>query len=141
MSQRPNALNGMRHIAFSVPNLEEVERFYVELLGMKVLHRPHTDLVYLTLGNDNLSLSRANANDLAEGPQRMDHFGFICDRPEDVDAWCDYLGANGVEILSRPHDHKNDPGVRSFYCLDPAGNPVQPLYHPAVSGQRFEQNA
>nr|WP_308425619.1 VOC family protein [Marinobacterium nitratireducens] len=128
----------MRHIAFAVPNLEQVERFYVELLGMAVLHRPHADLVYLTLGNDNLSLSRSGDGEDPSGAQRMDHFGFICDRPEDVDAWCEYLEAQGVPILSRPHDHSNDPGVRSFYCLDPAGNAVQPLYHPAVSGQRFE---
>jgi len=140
MSPRPNALNGMRHIAFSVPNLEDVEHFYVELMGMEVLHRPHANLVYLTLGNDNLSLSRSGTDEAATGPQLMDHFGFICDRPEDVDAWCAYLEAQGVEIVSQPHDHKNDPGVRSFYCLDPAGNSVQPLYHPAVSGQRFSKN-
>jgi len=137
MSTRPNALNGMRHIAFTVPNLEEVERFYVDLLGMQVLHRPHRDLVYLTLGNDNLSLGRAKAEDRASGPQRLDHFGFICDEPADVDAWAAYLAEQGVEILSSPHDHSNDPGVRSFYCLDPAGNTVQPIYHPAVSGQRL----
>lgn len=137
MSTRPNALNGMRHIAFTVPNLEAVERFYVDLLGMQVLHRPHRNLVYLTLGNDNLSLSRAKAEDRASGPQRLDHFGFICDEPADVDAWAAYLAEQGVEILSRPHDHSNDPGVRSFYCLDPAGNTVQPIYHPAVSGQRL----
>jgi catechol 2,3-dioxygenase-like lactoylglutathione lyase family enzyme len=137
MSPRPNALNGMRHIAFTVENLEEVERFYVELLGMQVLHRPHANLVYLTLGNDNLSLSRGSATDSPRGPQRLDHFGFICDEPGDVDAWADYLARQGVEILARPHDHSNDPGVRSFYCLDPAGNTVQPIYHPAVSGQRL----
>ncbi|EPQ5284217.1 VOC family protein, partial [Pseudomonas aeruginosa] len=28
-------------------------------------------------------------------------------------------------------------GARSFHLLDPAGNKVQPLYHPAVSGQRL----
>ena len=136
MSQRPNPLNGMRHIALEVPNLEECERFYVDLLGMTVLRRAHADLVYLTLGNDNLSLGRApRGATKISGGTGMDHFGFICDRPEDVDAWHAYLQAEGVEMKSQPHDHGD--GGRSFYCLDPAGNSVQPLYHPSVSGQTF----
>lgn len=136
MTQKPPPLNGMRHIAFKVANLEECERFYVDLLGMEVLYRPHDDLVYFTLGNDNLSLGRSREGE-PTGPQRLDHFGFICDRKEDVDAWYDYLSAKGVKTLTTPHDHTD--GGRSFYCLDPAGNEVQPLYHPAVSGQRFSE--
>lgn len=135
MSQRPNALNGMRHIALEVPNLEECERFYVDLLGMKVLRRAHENLVYLTFGNDNLSLARSPDGALPEGQQALDHFGFICDRREDVDAWHVYLSAQGVTVKSQPHDHGD--GGRSFYCLDPAGNSVQPLYHPSISGQTF----
>lgn len=102
MSIRPNTLNGMRHMDFTVENLDAVERPYVELLGMQVLHRPHRNLVYLTLGNDNLSLSRGSANDTVQGPQRLDHFGFICDEPGDVDAWADYLARQGVDIIARP---------------------------------------
>lgn len=132
--KRPAPLNGMRHIALQAQDLEASERFYVELLGMDVLRRAHDDLVYLTLGNDNLSLSRAKSP-VGEVPQRLDHFGFVVDIPEDVDAWHDYLKAQGVEITSAPHDHPD--GARSFYCLDPDGNSVQPLYHPGVSGQRF----
>lgn len=55
---RPCRLNGLRHIALLVPNLEECERFYVDVLGMEVLNRANEDLVYLTCGNDNLSLGR-----------------------------------------------------------------------------------
>lgn len=60
MSKRPGRLNGLRHLALLVPNLEECERFYVDVLGMEVLHRANEDLVYLTCGNDNLSLGRAH---------------------------------------------------------------------------------
>lgn len=132
--KRPAPLNGMRHIALQTQDLEACERFYVELLGMEVLRRAHDDLVYLTLGNDNLSLSRATSP-TGEAPQRLDHFGFVVDTPEDVDAWYDYLKAQGVEVTGTPHDHPD--GARSFYCLDPDGNSVQPLYHPCVSGQRL----
>ncbi len=136
MKQRPNQLNGLRHLALLVPNLEECEHFYVELLGMQVLRRAHEDLVYLTLGNDNLSLSRLKSNqDSPSGTQMMDHLGFIVDTKEELDQWYDYLVEQGVTMKSRPHDHFD--GARSFYCLDPAGNSIQPLYHPAVSGQLF----
>lgn len=132
--QRPAPLNGMRHIALQVQDLEACEHFYVEILGMRVLRRAHEDLVYLTLGNDNFSLSRAKA-DTGGDPQRLDHFGFVVDTPEDVDAWNDYLLTRGVEVVRGPHDHGD--GGRSLYCRDPDGNAVQPLYHPSVSGQRL----
>jgi len=136
MSNRPAALNGLRHIALVVPNFEECERFYVEILGMTVLRRAHDDLVNLTCGNDNLSLGRAKGDAVpAAAGGTLDHFGFIVDTKEELDAWHDYLAEQGVTITRGPHDHKD--GARSFYCLDPAGNVVQPLYHPSVSGQRF----
>ncbi|MFC6978543.1 VOC family protein [Microbulbifer taiwanensis] len=125
----------MRHIAFRVPNLEECERFYVELLGMQVLSRPHGDLVYLTLGNDNLSLARAADGDSAGDGGNLDHFGIVVDSREELDQWYAYLKAADVPMRGTPHDHSD--GARSFYCLDPAGNTLQPLYHPAISGQRF----
>ncbi|WP_413615605.1 VOC family protein [Halomonas cupida] len=131
---RPAPLNGMRHIALQVQDLEACERFYVDLLGMQVLRRAHDDLVYLTLGNDNFSLSRAR-QDTGDDPQRLDHFGFVVDQREDVDAWHTWLAESGVTISREPHDHAD--GGRSFYCLDPDGNSVQPLYHPSVSGQRL----
>jgi len=135
MTHRPGTPNGLRHLALLVPNLEECERFYVELMGMTVLHRANPDLVYLTCGNDNLSLGRLHGGGEPAAPQRMDHFGFIVDRRDDVDAWHAYLRSRGVTIVQEPFDHRD--GARSFYFLDPAGNEVQPLYHPAVSGQRF----
>ncbi|MCO3193251.1 VOC family protein, partial [Pseudomonas aeruginosa] len=110
-------LNGLRHLALLVPNLEECERFYVDVLGMEVLNRANEDLVYLTCGNDNLSLGRAHA--ASNGLQTMDHYGFVVDSVEELEAWYRYLKALGVTLL------------------DPAGNKVQPLYHPAVSGQRL----
>ncbi|ATJ83917.1 VOC family protein [Halomonas beimenensis] len=132
--QRPAPFNGMRHIALQVQDLEACEHFYVDILGMSVLRRAHDDLVYLTLGNDNFSLARAKA-DTGGDPQRLDHFGFVVDEREDVDAWHEYLLARGVEVVRGPHDHGD--GGRSLYCKDPDGNTVQPLYHPSVSGQRL----
>ena len=35
MSARPAPFNGIRHVAFVVPNLEECEKFYTEVMGME----------------------------------------------------------------------------------------------------------
>lgn len=133
MLKRPSKLNGLRHIALEVPNLEACEHFYVEVLGMQVLHRANPDLVYLTCGNDNLSLGRAHA--ASSGVQAVDHYGFVVDSIEELQAWYEYLQEQGVTLLDRPFNHGD--GARSFHLLDPAGNKVQPIYHPAISGQRF----
>ncbi|AYC32121.1 VOC family protein [Pseudomonas cavernae] len=135
MPNRPGRLNGLRHLALLVPNLEACERFYVDVLGMQVLNRANEDLVYLTCGNDNLSLGRAYAE--SSGVQAVDHYGFVVDSREELQAWYDYLQARGVTLLDRPFAHGD--GAWSFHLLDPAGNKIQPLYHPALSGQRFSQ--
>ena len=123
MLERPGRLNGLRHLALLVPNLEACERFYVDILGMQVLHRANEDLVYLTCGNDNLSLGRAFVP--SSGEQAVDHYGFIVDSIDELHAW----------YHDRPFAHGD--GAHSFHLLDPAGNKVQPIYHPAVSGQSF----
>ncbi|TLK75678.1 VOC family protein, partial [Pseudomonas aeruginosa] len=43
---RPSRLNRLRHHALLVPNLEECERFYVDVLGMEVLNRANEPLGY-----------------------------------------------------------------------------------------------
>jgi catechol 2,3-dioxygenase-like lactoylglutathione lyase family enzyme len=134
MIERPRPLNGLRHLALVVPNLEECERFYVDVLGMQILRRASENLVYLTCGNDNLSLGRLHEGDRA-GTQYLDHFGFVVDSKDELEQWYHYLKSRNAELLDEPHDHSD--GARSFHCKDPAGNVVQPLYHPAISGQRF----
>ncbi|OIN12781.1 VOC family protein [Oceanisphaera psychrotolerans] len=133
--ERPGRLNGMRHIAFTMPNLEECEHFYTEIMGMELLRRAHKDLVYLTCGNDNLSLGRSDLP--ASGVQSMDHFGFIVDSKAELELWFQYLQSKAVTMLDQPHDHGD--GARSFHITDPAGNVIQPIYHPEISGQRFSK--
>ena len=133
MAVRPSRLNGLRHLAILVPNLEACERFYVDILGMEVLHRANEDLVYLTCGNDNLSLGRAFVP--SSGEQAVDHYGFVVDSIDELHAWHAYLKECGVTLLDTPFAHGD--GTWSFHLLDPAGNKVQSIYHPAISGQRF----
>lgn len=127
--KRPKPTIGLHHVALCVKELESCERFYVQLLGMRVEWRPDEDNVYLTSGHDNLALHRTAL--VTEGPQRLDHIGYILGSPEDVDTWCEYLRAHDVHIKKEPKTHRD--GARSFYCQDPDGNVVQMIYHPPLS--------
>lgn len=128
---RPAATLGMRHVALFVENLEACEQFYVALLGMKVEWRPDADNLYLTSSHDNLALHRLPEGVAPQGPQRLDHIGFMLAKPGDVDAWHAFLLGHGVKIKTEPRTHRD--GARSFYCLDPAGVTVQMIYHPPLA--------
>jgi catechol 2,3-dioxygenase-like lactoylglutathione lyase family enzyme len=125
----PPATAGLRHVALNVHDLQTCEQFYVELLGMAVEWRPDEDNVYLSSGNDNLALHRCAQK--PSGQQCLDHLGFILKTPQDVDAWYEFLLANGVKAKSKPRTHRD--GARSFYCFDPEGVLVQLIYHPPIA--------
>lgn len=127
--RRPETLGRLWHVALQVRELEACERFYTELLGMRVEWRPDADNVYLTSGHDNLALHRAA--DIGAAAQRLDHIGFVLATPAAVDAWHAFLVAQGVSILKPPKTHRD--GARSFYCTDPAGNVIQLIYHPPLA--------
>jgi catechol 2,3-dioxygenase-like lactoylglutathione lyase family enzyme len=124
----PPAHTGMRHVALNCHALEASLAFYTEIMGMTVEWNPDPDNYYLTSGNDNLALHRATA---ADGPQRLDHIGFILDRMDDVDAWHEHLLRHGVRIAQAPKTHRD--GARSLYCFDPDGTMVQIIYHPPLA--------
>jgi catechol 2,3-dioxygenase-like lactoylglutathione lyase family enzyme len=128
----PGGMLGMRHVALFAQDLEACLYFYVELLGMQVEWQPDADNYYLTSGSDNLALHRTTTQPAQSG-QRLDHIGFIIKTPTDVDSWHSHLAAHSVKILQPPKTHRD--GARSFYCADPAGNMVQFIYHPPISGQ------
>lgn len=118
----------LRHVALRVRDLEAVERFYVDVLGMTVEWRPDSDNVYLTSGADNLALHRVD--EVAE-KGALDHIGFVVRRPEDVDAWAERLRAAGFPPAAGPKTHRD--GARSLYVRDPAGHVVQIIFHPPIS--------
>ena len=128
---RPPKPMGLHHVALRVVDLAACERFYVELMGMSVEWRPDPDNVYLTGGADNLALHREDVVSGSGQGGALDHVGFVLPRIEDVDLWHRYLAAHAVPILAPPRTHRD--GARSFYCLDPAGNRVQVIYHPPLA--------
>jgi catechol 2,3-dioxygenase-like lactoylglutathione lyase family enzyme len=127
--KRPGPTAGLHHVALFVEDLAAAEHFYVDLLGMQVEWRPDAENVYLSSGSDNLALHRFKAD--YSGPQRLDHIGFILNQAAEVDEWFAFLSANGVAMKTNPRSHRD--GARSFYCLDPAGNTVQMIFHPPLA--------
>jgi catechol 2,3-dioxygenase-like lactoylglutathione lyase family enzyme len=122
---------GLRHVALNVQDMVASERFYVDLLGMRVEWRPDEDNLYLTSGPDNLALHKAPVGARDEATQRLDHIGFFLATPEDVDRWYAFLLDQGVRLRNTPRTHRD--GARSFYCYDPDGVVVQVIYHPPVA--------
>ncbi|HSW71268.1 MAG TPA: VOC family protein [Gammaproteobacteria bacterium] len=130
VSHKPPGTLGLRHLALQVKNLEACEHFYTKLLGMQLVWRPDSDNIYLSSGTDNLALHRAALNFEPSRHQHLDHLGFFVKEKTEVDAWHDYLSAEGVTIQAKPKDHRD--GTRSFYCVDPDGNVVQLIWIPEM---------
>jgi catechol 2,3-dioxygenase-like lactoylglutathione lyase family enzyme len=127
---------GLRHLALNVRHLDEMKRFYVDLLGFSVEWEPDADNVYLSSGIDNFALHRAprsapSVHAEAVLESSLDHFGVIVRQPDDVDRWAEFLESRGVTIDAAPRTHRD--GARSCYFRDPDGNRVQVIHHPPIS--------
>jgi len=107
-----------------------MERFYCDVLGYAVEWRPSASELYLTHGQDNLALHARPAGSPAGAESRLDHVGLLMSRAEDVDAWAEYLTAQGYKLDTQPRTHRD--GARSFYARDPEGNRLQFLHHPPI---------
>ena len=123
---------GLCHIALNVQDVARSINFYQNILGMKLEWQPDPDNAYLTSGEDNLALHRANAvANIQESAQRLDHFGFVVGRPENVDEWAERIRLHGIPLEKEPKTHRD--GARSFYFRDPDQNLIQIIYHPPIS--------
>ena len=125
----PPKSKGIRHIALFVRDLPAVESFYRDVLGYVAEWRPSDSEVYLTSGSDNLALHATALPSTSE--TRLDHFGLLMPRAEDVDAWAAHLEAHGIPLDTKPRTHRD--GARSFYARDPEGNRIQFIWHPPIA--------
>jgi catechol 2,3-dioxygenase-like lactoylglutathione lyase family enzyme len=125
---------GLRHLALNVADVAVSIEFYSSLFGMQVVWQPDPENAYLSSGCDNLALHKAPASIEGHG-QRLDHVGFIVEKPDDVDRAMEVLTVRDILILKPPRTHRD--GSRSLYCADPDGNIVQILYEPTLSKQRL----
>lgn len=144
----PPPTKGIRHVALFVRDMGPMERFYRDVLGYVEEWRPSERELYLTRGSDNLALHAVPgvAGGAGEGPRadsetagpgadpresRLDHIGLVMSKPDDVDAWAQWLEDRGVHLDTRPRQHRD--GARSFYARDPEGNRIQFIWHPPIA--------
>lgn len=125
----PPPTKGIRHLALFVRDMGTMERFYRDVLGYVEEWRPSERELYMTRGSDNLALHAAEVDEVRES--RLDHFGLVMSKPEDVDAWAEWLDGHGVHLDTRPRQHRD--GARSFYARDPEGNRIQFIWHPPIA--------
>ena len=125
---------GLRHVALNARHLDEMRKFYIDVLGFEVEWEPDADNLYLSSGADNLALHRASdagAARLSPGKGALDHIGLIVRSAADVDGWAAFLQENGIVLDAEPRTHRD--GARSCYFRDPDGNTVQIIHHPPIS--------
>jgi catechol-2,3-dioxygenase len=118
-----------------VRDIGKAKAFYLHVFGMKVVWEPDPQNCYLSTGADNLALHEITAtDDAARSPSHadpLDHFGFIAETPQIVDAWAAWAAQNSVTIVKAPRGHRD--GSYSCYFADPDGNIIQVLYEPTIS--------
>ena len=132
-------LLGLRHLALWVRDMGRSRGFYQDTLGLKVVWEPDPDNVYLSSGADNLALHQIPEERLGEFQrefndrrgQSLDHFGFLVESPEAVEAVFEALKGSGAPIVKPLRTHR-DRSV-SFYTADPDGHMIQILYEPHAS--------
>jgi catechol 2,3-dioxygenase-like lactoylglutathione lyase family enzyme len=103
---------GLRHVALRTRDLANTERFYVEVLGMKVAFRVPPKMVFLRSvgGNDllNFVLSEKRI-----GPGGLDHIGFKVSKAG-LKRFEAILKTKGISIEGRR-------GRNALYIRDPNG--------------------
>lgn len=125
---------GLRHLALRVRDVRVSQAFYERLFDMKIVWQPDPDNVYLSTGVDNLALHQVPAEEFeqfAASPNHpLDHFGFLMESQESVEALFEEVSAQGVTIVQSPKLHRD--GSFSFYLADPDSNTIQVLFEPSV---------
>ena len=122
---------GIKHIALKVKNFNNCLKFYTHILGMDIDWQPDDDNVYLSNGKDNLALHKDSNLDLSSKNNRLDHYGIMLKKKDDVDYWYDFIKSHDVEIFKDIKNHRD--GSRSFYCYDPDKNILQIMWHPTLN--------
>lgn len=104
-------LNGLRHLSLKTRDLKKTERFYTEVLGLKVAFRVPPKRIFLSWPKEDDLLDFVKTNEKIDPTRGLDHFGFKVSRAtlKEVEK---KLKKNGVEIEGRR-------GRSSIYFRDP----------------------
>jgi catechol 2,3-dioxygenase-like lactoylglutathione lyase family enzyme len=108
---------GLNHLALLTRDVEATERFYTEVLGLRVAFREHGMTFIATPGGDDLINFVATERRFRPDAGGLDHFG-ISVPPADWDRMLARLKAAKVEIGGRR-------GRNAVYVRDPNGYTVE----------------
>lgn len=120
------------HLVLAVRDIHKSVAFYTEVLGLEVSDWIGDQMVFLRAGTDHhdLALSQipkdsADIDDLPRYSRPgMEHFSYLVDSIEDMEAAAAMLQARGIEIVRGIGKH--GPGENCFLVFkDPDGNNVE----------------
>ncbi len=157
-------LRGTEHIGFTVPDLDEAERFFVDVIGCELVYRlgpflrddnwmsEHMNLHPRTVMRElrffrcktgpNFEIFQFEPHDPpAPQPKNSDigghHLAFYVD---DFDLALEYLKAKGVKILGEPTFSRNaSEGQKWVYFLTPWGMQLELVSFP--NGKAYEKDS
>ena len=114
----------MDHLALAVSDQERSRRFYEQYLGFAAESTPRSDGV-LMLHSGGFSLALEETTDQIRLPTFL-HFGKGLNSPDDVRAFRDRIGADGIEIVGT----WDEPDYVSVKFRDPDGYVVEVGWEP-----------
>ena len=117
----PMKIAQLNHVALHVADLERSVRFYTDVLRLAPMPRPAFSFpgAWFRLGADQeLHLIGERTQEVVSH-NRGNHFALLVD---DMDAWEDYLRAQGIEYLPR---RTRPDGALQIYLIDPDGHYVE----------------
>jgi lactoylglutathione lyase len=124
-------ITGAHHIALHTTNFAPLRRFYVEILGLRVVGGfPGENIIFLQAGNFLIELEEVEEHGDAIAPRNgWDHLALEVD---DVDAAYQRLTALGVPFNIPPTNYPEQAGtMRIAFFTDPDGNTLE-LLQPLV---------
>jgi catechol 2,3-dioxygenase-like lactoylglutathione lyase family enzyme len=126
-------VKGICHFGLSVADLNESEKFYVDILGLKVSERREKDVFFNIGPKAVMALIQYPG-----GTERFDsemrpknwgkaftHFGLTAESVEAVFAFQEHLQACGVKIVKEAYERWDGASV---YFLDPNGYTLEFIY-------------
>jgi catechol 2,3-dioxygenase-like lactoylglutathione lyase family enzyme len=103
----------IRHIVFHTTDPERLAKFYVDVMGLEIVHRAKNGGISLSDGYMNLSI---HTNKIDGKPSGFNHFGFVVEDNDELAARFEELGYRPP--LKRPADRQ----YAEYRAIDPDGN-------------------
>jgi catechol 2,3-dioxygenase-like lactoylglutathione lyase family enzyme len=103
----------IRHLVFQTTDPERLAKFYVDVMGLEIVHRAKNGGISLTDGYINLSI---HTNKMDGKPSGFNHFGFLVEDNEELVERFEKFGYRA------PAKRPGDRHYAEYRAIDPDGN-------------------